>query len=90
MKGESNLVSFSSHKEGEKRVVRKKERKRATATKATNGISEGESAPEPSPETTSVTPLESEAREKPLLLRGTISLSFALKELVRIKAALRP
>ncbi|XP_024174859.1 calponin homology domain-containing protein DDB_G0272472 isoform X2 [Rosa chinensis] len=50
-------------KEREKRV-RKKERKKASATKATNGINEGESAPEPTSETTTVTPVEPEATEK--------------------------
>lgn len=72
----SHLMQYSFMlcmvQEREKTVVRKKERKKVTVTKATNGISEGESAPEPSPETTSVTPLESEAREKPFLLRGLL------------------
>ncbi|XP_004301606.1 PREDICTED: uncharacterized protein LOC101298327 [Fragaria vesca subsp. vesca] len=52
-------------KEREKRA-RKKERKKASATKATNGINEGEFAPEPSSETTTETPVEPEAAEKPV------------------------
>ncbi|KAM5574051.1 hypothetical protein ABKV19_013523 [Rosa sericea] len=54
-------------KERERRV-RKKERKKASATKATNGINEGESVPEPTSETTTVTSVEPEATEKPVTI----------------------